>query len=380
MRPLLASSALAFLAAGSLSGGQPETTTPSRGWSLTVEPYLWAIGMAGEVGVKGLPSTHVSHNPVDVLQHLDWGIMAKAELRNQKWGLLADGLFAQLSAEGNPPAPLYSNADLTIQQGMASLSLSFRVIDDRRGFLDVYAGARYNYFGFEITGIKDSSGIDELSHGVAERVSAGLARKAGEFLAQNAGALGAVVETALTERVTEKALEQIAALTGDVLNSISPADRLRLLNAIRKNSGAYRELVAATAQARVASSKGSLSAALKNRLRRAEKAFAKELARRIGETLPSSAEGSQWWVDPVVGLRGQINLTRSVFLAAQADVGGFGAGSRIAWNAQASVGVNFTKSIFGEIGLRFFYMDYDRGGFLYQAAEYGLFSGVGVRF
>jgi hypothetical protein len=33
-----------------------------------------------------------------------------------------------------------------------------------------------------------------------------------------------------------------------------------------------------------------------------------------------------------------------------------------------------------ETRYRYFYMDYEHGGFLYQAAEAGLFTGIGVKF
>jgi len=96
--------------------------------------------------------------------------------------------------------------------------------------------------------------------------------------------------------------------------------------------------------------------------------------------LPTSVAGTQWWVDPIVGLRGQINFTRWLFVAAQGDVGGFGAGSQIAWNVQATIGVNFTRNIFGELGYRYFYMDYQNNGAVYDAQESGLFSGIGIKF
>ncbi len=96
--------------------------------------------------------------------------------------------------------------------------------------------------------------------------------------------------------------------------------------------------------------------------------------------LPTSKSGDQWWVDPIVGLRGQINFTRWLFLALQGDVGGFGAGSQIAWFASGSIGVNLTRNIFLETGYRYFYMDYTKNGLTYDAAQSGLFTGVGVKF
>jgi hypothetical protein len=67
-------------------------------------------------------------------------------------------------------------------------------------------------------------------------------------------------------------------------------------------------------------------------------------------------------------LRGQINFTRWLFLALQGDVGGFGAGSQIAWFASGSIGINITRNVFLETGYRYFYMDYVKGGQTYCRA------------
>ena len=89
--------------------------------------------------------------------------------------------------------------------------------------------------------------------------------------------------------------------------------------------------------------------------------------------------GDRWWVDPIIGLRTQINFTRWLFLALQGDVGGFGAGSQIAWFASGSIGVNFTRNVFVEAGYRYFFMDYENDGFTYDGAQSGLFMGVGLK-
>ena len=129
-----------------------------NGWSFIIEPYLWGLGVDGTVGLKRF-DTHVDYNPLTVVKHLDWGIMAKGEVRKGKWGILGDGFFAQLSASGDPPGPLYNNANIKLQQGMVELALAYRIIDDRRGFVDIYAGARYNYFGIDVDASIDKAGI-----------------------------------------------------------------------------------------------------------------------------------------------------------------------------------------------------------------------------
>jgi hypothetical protein len=138
-----------------------------NGWSFILEPYGWAMGMNGDIGVKGLPPSHVDFSAKDILQHLDWGIFAKGEIRKGRWGLLGDGFFAS----GDPPGPLYESANLTIEQGLASLALAYRIIDDRRGFLDIYAGARYNYFGINIGTSIDNAGIQQVGNETAQTIA-----------------------------------------------------------------------------------------------------------------------------------------------------------------------------------------------------------------
>jgi len=314
-----------------------------QGWSFTLEPYLWATGMAGEVGVKGAPPSSIDYRPKTVLQHLDWGIFARGEVRKGKWGLLADGFFAQLSATGSQPGGLYRNLDVTVQQGMTSLALAYRVVENRAWFIDVYAGARYNYLGITATGDVNDETVDELSNAVVERVASNVR-----------GTLEDAVQSELARRKAERS----RVLLPDRL-----ATSLRDALAARAKAKAAPEI--ARAQAAVAAAK---------------KKLAGEIAEAIRDNLSTGDRGDQWWFDPIVGLRGQLNFTRWLFLAAQGDVGGFYAGSRIAWNVQATVGINITRNVYAEAGYRYFYMDYDRNGAIYDAAEFGIFSGIGVRF
>ena len=112
--------------------------------------------------------------------------MAEGEVRKGKWGILGDGFFAQLSASGDPPGPLYNNANIKLQQGMVELALAYRIIDDRRGFLDIYAGARYNYFGIDVDASIDEAGIQRVSDDATQRIF---------------GAVGARVQRAVSAEV-----------------------------------------------------------------------------------------------------------------------------------------------------------------------------------
>lgn len=106
----------------------------------------------------------------------------------------------------------------------------------------------------------------------------------------------------------------------------------------------------------------------------------RELSRRITEKLPTSVTQDRMWLDPIVGGRAQVNITRWLFAAAQADVGGFGAGSQVTWNTQATLGVNFTRNIALEAGYRYMYVDYDKDNFLYKVNMPGVFAGLQFKF
>jgi opacity protein-like surface antigen len=423
-----------------------------NGWSFILEPYLWGLGVDGTVGVKGF-DTHVDYNPLTVVKHLDWGIMAKGEVRKGKWGILGDGFFAQPSASGDPPGPLYNNANIKLQQGMAELALAYRIIDDRRGFLDIYAGARYNYFGINTDASVDDAGVQDVSNeaarrlfrAVGARVQSAVEAEAQRLRVQLADERAVLREDVRVEeailredvRVEETVLREdlrieetvaredirariAASLEPDLLTRLARdlasnhllRDATRSAEILRTTKGVRSEFRAllnavldlrlaenrarvdarlaearvrvdvrlAEARARIAARVAQARANAQARVAQAEKKFSKALSKELEDRLPTSRSGDGWWVDPIVGLRGQINFTRWLFLALQGDVGGFGAGSQIAWFASGSIGVNFTRNLFAEMGYRYFFMDYEKNGLTYDAAQSGLFMGIGVKF
>lgn len=72
------------------------------------------------------------------------------------------------------------------------------------------------------------------------------------------------------------------------------------------------------------------------------------------------------WTDPFVGVRLLADLNERWNIAAEADVGGFGVGSRISANAQAYLGYNtklFDHAVVWRVGYRVLYQDYSTHDF-----------------
>jgi hypothetical protein len=51
------------------------------GWSFVLEPYAWAMGLSGDVGIKGLPAAHVEASSLNILRNLNWAIFMRGEIR-----------------------------------------------------------------------------------------------------------------------------------------------------------------------------------------------------------------------------------------------------------------------------------------------------------
>ena len=90
------------------------------------------------------------------------------------------------------------------------------------------------------------------------------------------------------------------------------------------------------------------------------------------------------WIDPFVGLRLRLNLTKNLLLMLRGDVGGFSVGSQFSWNASAVLGYSISRVVSVGLGYRALYVDYESGSgsdkFEYKVTMYGPVVGVGFYF
>lgn len=101
-----------------------------------------------------------------------------------------------------------------------------------------------------------------------------------------------------------------------------------------------------------------------------------------------ASSGTIGWVDPLVGFRVRHHLAPGQHLALEADLGGFGIGSRISGEAQLAYSMEFGSAIgvnwAGVIGYRALYVDYTQGSgssfFEMNLLQHGPLLGVRGRF
>ncbi|MFY8215960.1 MAG: hypothetical protein ACOVMP_05095 [Chthoniobacterales bacterium] len=245
---------------------------------------------------------------------------------------------------------------------------------------------RYNFLGTQIDASLNNSRINDIATNatnaigdqIATRVESAL-EKAKTEIASTSADLGAPIANAVLRTIRIRELERLILRDRDIRKLVRDDVIVRTLTggAVRRALSSY---IRASAAAKAAQVRGTIDASLEAAAANAKQKLSKAIAKNIEDVTPTYGAGDQYWFDPIVGLRGQINFTRWLYLEAQGDVGGFSAGSQIAWNVQAALGFNFTRNIFAELGYRYMYVDYENDGFLYNMNSYGLYSSIGFKF
>jgi hypothetical protein len=96
------------------------------------------------------------------------------------------------------------------------------------------------------------------------------------------------------------------------------------------------------------------------------------------EVLVFDLDGDEEWVDPIAGARWILDLAESLQLTLRGDVGGFGVGSDMSWQALGMFGFRLGERAALEFGWRHLDVDFDDDDLEYDAELSGPL--VGLRF
>lgn len=136
--------------------GPPPPVTPmppppaeDTGWQFRVAPYLWAQGLDGTIGVRGLEGD-VNVGFDDIASDLDFAFMGAFEARHGRWSILTDVNYAELGQDFDPQGGMLSDADFKMQQFVGNVTLNYRVLENDRTAVDLYAGTRLNWIDVDI--------------------------------------------------------------------------------------------------------------------------------------------------------------------------------------------------------------------------------------
>lgn len=86
------------------------------------------------------------------------------------------------------------------------------------------------------------------------------------------------------------------------------------------------------------------------------------------------------FVDPIIAVRGSAPLSDRWSVLGYADVGGFGVGSELTWQAAVTANYQATENLFLSFGYRHLHVDYRDGGTVFDGAMSGPLIGATWQF
>ena len=90
------------------------------------------------------------------------------------------------------------------------------------------------------------------------------------------------------------------------------------------------------------------------------------------------------WIDPIIITRAKFAASQKLLFQFRGDIGGFGAGSKFAWQIQADVAYRISKLLQLGLGYRVISIDYEKGSgnerFLYDVNTFGPVLRIGFNF
>jgi hypothetical protein len=328
-------------------------------WEVTVGGPGWLANVSGITGFHGF-NQNVSVDVGQLLRHINVIYAFNGEVRKGRFGVFGGLLYLNAQAGTPERSGLVSKVDLGLQQFGGQLFGSYRVIDGPRGWLDLLVGFRDTYIGQQVGLQANNLAIDAASTQLVDAV----AQRVGIRVSD----LGTLIRADITDKLTALDNRSPILPVGPVAEFLKG----KILDAVQQQIQSQLPQLQAAIQAKAQSRVTQLKTGLENRI-----------SNYLTGQLNRSFSFYDNWIDPLIGLRGRLNLTKALYLTAETDVGGFGIGSDIAVEAYAALGCDLTRNIYSEVGYRYLYDDFrDEGAndFLYQMSVHGAQISVGLKF
>ena len=333
-----------------------KTTEP---WEITVGGPGWLANASGITGFHGF-NQNISVDVGQILRHINVIYAFNGEVRKGRFGVFGGLLYLNAQAGTPEGSGLVSKVDLGVQEFGGQLFGSYRVIDGPRGWLDLLVGFRDTYIGQQVGLQANNLAIDAASTQLVD---------------------------AVTQRVAIRVSDLETLIRADITNKLTALDNRAPILPVGPVAeflkGKIFDAVQQQIQSRLPALEAAIHAKVQARVTQIKTGLENQISSFLTSQLNRSFSFYDNWVDPLIGLRGRLNLTKAFYLTAETDVGGFGIGSDIAVEAYAALGCDITRNIYSEVGYRYLYDDFrDEGAndFLYQMSLHGAQISVGLKF
>jgi hypothetical protein len=397
---------IACLASASASEDPP-------GWKYTVTPYLWMPAFEGDVGV-GPVSAPVDAAFSDYMGDLAGALLLLGEARHGRAVVLVDGIWMRLKDEVKPGRDALSMVDVQLDMVLLEAGVGYDVISTEQNQLLVLAGARYVDMTVEAdlkvnvaaAEAKTQQVFDQTVEAVETKVKREVQSKKGaiadslprvrprevadrvaeEILDLGVGdpvavevaspfqSRGQSLDLAEEQRAYAEALQRAVAerAAGVIESELTPIERL--------DPDLVKRAIGKAASESVDTLKRNISSTARRELEQAEANLVAAVGAGVEQLGNEEFTSSTDWVDPFVGARLTSRLTEQAYGVIYGDIGGFGVGSELTWQAFAGLGWRLNPQVTMEAGYRYLAIDYEEGELDVNIDLKGFVLGVGYSF
>ena len=355
----------------------PPSITQSEPWQFTIAAPGWMAGLDGTIGVRGV-NADIDVGFDQILQHLDMIFAMRAEAQKGPFGIYGEVIYIGLSDHAQVNR-LINNIDEEVNETLVDGALSWRIINQPRGSLDLVAGTHYTNIYERLELHSDPVAIQQASIRFVNNISAALRERLDKDISNSEflEVLKSTIKADIINRIGN-ALERhenrpdipIGPLGGRIREEIAQ----RVEQFIELKRAELRARVDALVERGVARRE-----AVQRVVNSAKARIANQLAVRLNKRLSQTLSRDDYWFDPYVGLRGRYNFNKVVYTAVRGEIGG-GVASDLMWEVEGVIGINLTRSIFTEIGYRALAVDYDNDGLLFDTIMHGPQITTGITF
>ena len=118
-------------------------------WQFFIAPYLWFVGLNGDLAVNGMESS-VDADFGDIWDQLDFAFQIRAEAMRNNYFFFLDNTYMKLSIdqdiEPDFPLPVGGSLDIGIQMNTLEFGGGYRLVSGKSEvpvYLDLYGGGRW---------------------------------------------------------------------------------------------------------------------------------------------------------------------------------------------------------------------------------------------
>jgi hypothetical protein len=355
----------------------PPSITQSEPWQFTIAAPGWIAGLDGTIGIRGV-NADINIGFDQILQHLDMIFAMRAEAQKGPFGIYGEVIYIGLSDNAQING-LINNIHETVNETLVDGALSWRLINQPRGSLDLVAGTHYTNIYERLELHSDPVAIQQASQRFVNNIADDLRSRLDQDISNSEflEALKSTIKADIINRIGN-ALDRhqrrpdipIGPLGGRIREDIAQ----RVEHFIELKKVELRARVDALVERGL-----DRRAAVDRVVNQAKARIANRLAVRLNKSLSQTLSRDDYWFDPYAGLRGRYNFNKVFYTAVRGEIGG-GVASDLMWEVEGVIGINLTRNIFTEVGYRALAVDYENDGLLFDTLMHGPQITTGITF